>query len=73
MKRQMIMLENLNCPTCAAKLEKAVTKLPGMKAARVSFGGGVLTVEYDEAVLQEAAIRATVEKHGVGVGGIVGG
>lgn len=72
MKRQMILLENLNCPNCAAKLERAAQKLPGMKAAKVSFGSGSLKVEYDESVLQEAMIREMIKQHGVGVATIVG-
>lgn len=72
MKRQMIMLENLNCPTCAAKLERAAQKLPGMKSAKVSFGSGTLKVEYDESVLQEAAIRETIKQQGVVVATIIG-
>ncbi|MGI6609752.1 MAG: heavy-metal-associated domain-containing protein [Limnochordia bacterium] len=67
MKRQMIMLENLSCPSCAAKLEKAVQRLPGIKMAKVSFGTGSLSVEYDEGQLQEADIKAKVKQFGVGV------
>ena len=44
----MIVLENLNCPVCAAKIEKAAQNLPGMKEAKVSFGTGSLTVTYDK-------------------------
>lgn len=72
MKRQMIMLENLNCPVCASKIEKAAQKLPGMKEARISFGTGALKVEYDESVLQESAIREAVRQHGVAIATIVG-
>lgn len=67
MKLQMIMLENLNCPNCAAKLERAAQKLPGMKEAKVSFGTGSLKVAYDESLLQEMAIREVIRQHGVGV------
>lgn len=72
MKRQMIMLENLNCPSCAAKLEHAAKKLPGMKAAKVAFGTGSLTIEFDESVLTEGVIRETIKQHGLGVATIVG-
>ncbi len=71
MKRQMIVLENLNCPVCAAKIEKAAQNLPGMKEAKVSFGTGSLTVAYDESRLQEQAIRDMVRKHGVGVAAVI--
>jgi copper chaperone CopZ len=67
MKRQMLMLTNLNCPTCAAKLEQAVQALPGMKTAKVSFASGTLNVEYDPAKLSEADLRALARRFGVGV------
>lgn len=67
MRRQMIMLDNLSCPSCAAKLEKAVQKLPGMHMAKVSFGAGSLSVEYDDSQLQEAEIKAKVKQFGVDV------
>lgn len=73
MKRQMIVLENLNCPSCAAKLEQAVKKLTGVKAARVAFGSGFLTVEYDDSVLLESVIREKIKHHGLGVATIVAG
>jgi copper chaperone CopZ len=73
MKRQMIMLSDLNCPTCAAKLEKSAQQLPGMKSAKVSFGTGNLTVEYDEARLDEETIRKTVKQHGVEISMIMNG
>jgi Cu+-exporting ATPase len=67
MKRQMVMLANLNCPVCAAKLEKAAARLPGMQAAKVAFGTGALTVEYDETKLSETDIRTVVKQQGLDV------
>lgn len=72
MKRQMIMLENLTCPSCAAKLERSAAKLPGMKSAKVSFGTGALTVEFDEAQLPPESIREVIKQHGLGVATILG-
>lgn len=71
MKRQMFLMNNLNCPTCAAKLEQATCKLPGMYSARVAFGSGSLAVEYDEAVLQEEAIREVVHRLGLEIATVV--
>lgn len=62
MKRQRFMLANLYCPSCAAKLEGAAQKLPGMISAQVTFGSGTLTVEYDETRLSEAEIREVVDQ-----------
>lgn len=73
MKRQMIMLANLNCPVCAAKLEKAAKALPGMKSAKVSFGTGALNVEYDEAALPESAIRDVARQLGLEVATVLAG
>lgn len=66
-KRQMIMLTGLNCPVCAAKLEKAAKGMPGMKSAKVSFGTGSLTVEYEETALTEESIRKVVKQQGLDI------
>lgn len=71
MKRQMIMLSNLNCPSCAARLEKAARSLPGMKSAAVSFGAGALNVEFDEAQFEEARLKETIKSLGLGIATIV--
>jgi cation transport ATPase len=73
MKTQMIMLRDLNCPTCAAKLEAAARQLPGMKAARVAFGTGLLHVEYNPEELEEDAIRDLVKRMGLEVGAVLPG
>lgn len=70
-RRQMYMLNKLNCPVCAAKLEAAVRKLPGMRAARVEFGSGAMHVEYDPDQLTEAAIKGAVVQAGVEVAAVM--
>jgi len=67
MKRQMILLSNLNCPVCAGKLEDAAKRLPGMKSARVVFGTGALHVEYDASQLTHQAIADVIRKMGLDV------
>lgn len=62
MKAQSFILSNLNCPNCAAKLERAVRALPGVKEARVSFGSGILTVEYDETALSDRKVREVIRQ-----------
>lgn len=71
MKRQMVMLGGLNCPNCAAKLEKAAQKLAGMKSAKVSFATGTLQVEYNEEQVSEERIRALVEQFGLEVASVL--
>ncbi|MDP2872013.1 MAG: cation transporter [Bacillota bacterium] len=72
-KAQMIMLRNLNCPVCAAKLETAARQLPGMKSARVAFGSGALHVEYDPDQLTEERIRELVRRTGLEVAAVMPG
>ncbi len=66
-RREMIMLSGLNCPTCAAKLEKAVQATPGVNQAKVAFGAGSLNVEYDAAVTSYEKIAQVVSKMGMTV------
>ena len=66
-RREMIMLSGLNCPTCAAKLEKAVQSTPGVKQAKVVFGAGSLNVEYDAAIVSYEKIADIVSRMGMTV------
>ena len=51
-------LENLECANCAAKMEAAIRKLPGVTSASISFMAQKLTIEAEEkdldAILNEA-------------------
>jgi copper chaperone CopZ len=66
-RREMIMLSGLNCPTCAAKLEKAVQSTPGVTEAKVVFGAGSLNVEYDTTVVPYERIAEVVSRMGMTV------
>lgn len=66
-RREMIMLSGLNCPTCAAKLEKAVQSTPGVTEAKVVFGAGSLNIEYDAAVVSYEKIADVVSRMGMAV------
>lgn len=65
MKRKF-KLEDLDCAACAAKMEAAIQKIPGVESVAVSFLTQKLTIEADEAafdrILDEAQrICAKVE------------
>lgn len=62
MKAKMYMLKNLACPNCAAKLEKAASRLPGVHKARVSYATGALHLQYEEAVLDEAKVKDLIRQ-----------
>ena len=46
-------LEELDCANCAAKMEQAVQKLPGVVSANISFMQQKLTIEADEQAFPE--------------------
>ena len=59
-------MENLDCANCAAKMEKAILKIDGVKQATVSFFAQKLVLEaeddkWDEAVRQACAAVKKVD------------
>ena len=57
-------LEELDCANCAAKMEAAIKKLPGVQDATVSFMTQKLTVEADDDRFDEIMkeIQKTIKK-----------
>ena len=58
--KKVYRLEDLDCANCAAKMERAISKLEGVQSASVSFLMQRLAVEADEARFEE--IMERVEK-----------
>ncbi len=62
--RKTFKLEDLDCANCAAKIEKAIQNIEGVKYANVSFMMQKLTIEIDDAdftnVMQK--VKATIKK-----------
>ena len=56
--RKAVNLQDLDCATCAAKMENAIKNIEGVKSASISFMTQKLVLEADddrfEAVLDEA-------------------
>lgn len=73
MKRDLMMLQNLNCPTCATQFEAAARKLPGIAKAKVSFAAGTLDVQYDQEKLSQADIAGLARRHGLVIGMVLPG
>lgn len=46
-------LIDLDCANCAAKMEAAINKIPGVNAATVSFMTQKLTIEADDSRFEE--------------------
>ena len=57
MKKRFKLL-NLDCANCAAKMEDAIRKLPGVNSATVSFMTQKLTLDADDARFDEILQQA---------------
>ena len=51
--KQIFLLEGLDCPNCAARIEGDVSKQPAVRACRLNFMKQTLTLETDEKDLQK--------------------
>ena len=58
--KKVFKLEDLDCANCAAKMEAAIKKLPGVQNATVSFMTQKMTLEADESVFDEV-VQAAVK------------
>lgn len=64
MKKETLLLENLNCPVCAADLQRALSQMKGVRRAEVAFASGTVELEYDETTVTAADLQRTVEGFG---------
>ena len=58
----------MDCPTCAVTIEKAITSLPGVKAASVNAATEKAHVEYDARTVQIQDLTEAVRKTGYHTG-----
>lgn len=55
--KRVYKMEDLDCPSCAAEMERALAKLDGVEAVNVNFIGCRLTLEADEQRFDEIMKR----------------
>lgn len=62
--KKIVRIENLDCANCAAKLERAVAKIEGVKSVSVAFMTAKMTLEVEDGAAEKtfAAIRETAAK-----------
>lgn len=58
------MVSGMSCAACSARVEKAVSSLPGMRKAEVNLLKNTLKADFDEKVLSEQDIMAAVKAAG---------
>ncbi|OAG28514.1 heavy metal translocating P-type ATPase [Thermodesulfatator autotrophicus] len=63
-KEIIFKVSGMNCAACAARIEKALLKLKGIKEAQVNFAAQTARVLFDPSKLSLAEIRETIEKEG---------
>ena len=56
--------EGFSCPSCVAKIEKALGQLPGVVLAKVHFASSRIEVDHDPAVASVDDLVAAVAKVG---------
>ncbi len=56
--KTLLRSQELTCPSCVAKIEKALTSLQGVKEAKVHFNTGRIEVEHDPAVNSAELVKA---------------
>jgi Cu+-exporting ATPase len=59
-------ITGMTCSSCAAVIEKVVGKLPGVASANVNLAMERMSVSYDPAMVDEAAIIDAVDRAGYG-------
>ncbi|MBW9173529.1 heavy-metal-associated domain-containing protein [Clostridium estertheticum] len=63
-KREKIKVFGMTCTSCQSRVERAITKLTGVKNAMASFSTQSLTVEYDTNLCNLEKIRTAINVAG---------
>ena len=63
LQKSVFRISGMDCGDCAAKLEKRLGVLPGVRSAVVNFGAGKLTVEHN---IADSVLIQTVKQAGYG-------
>ena len=66
-RKARIHITGMTCTTCAATVEKGLSKTAGVEQARVNFAAEKASVEYDPARVDLSRLRQTVAELGYGV------
>ncbi len=63
-------IEGMTCASCVRRVERALTKVPGVRGASVNLATERASVAFDPAVADLGQLRAAVEKAGYKVGAL---
>lgn len=68
MKKTTIMIVDMICSSCEARISRTLAAIDGVTAVSVSLKGGRADIEYDEKKTSIEALKAAIEKAGYTVG-----
>ncbi|HEX2926823.1 MAG TPA: heavy metal translocating P-type ATPase [Ruminiclostridium sp.] len=66
-RKESLKITGMSCAACAARIEKGLNKLEGVKQANVNFAVEKATVEYDDTVTNKEKFEETIQKLGYGI------
>jgi len=64
MKKTILRSQELSCPSCVAKIEKALGAVDGVESAKVHFNTGRIEVQHDESRAPVADLVVAVRSAG---------
>ena len=54
-------MEDVDCANCAAKMERAIAALDGVRSAGINFFAQKLTVEFEDGADERAVLKAALK------------
>jgi Cu+-exporting ATPase len=63
-KKINLKIGGMSCTSCAATIERALTREEGVKSAQVNFAAELAIVEFDSAVINESGLKDVIEGTG---------
>lgn len=63
-KKTTLRSQDLNCPSCVAKIERELQRVDGVQSAKVHFTTGRIVVEHNPAQATTAALVEAVGRAG---------
>jgi Cu+-exporting ATPase len=66
-KKEILQIDGMSCAACALRIEKSLSKIPGVKQATVNFATEKAAVEYDPGVATTGQFEEAIKKLGYGI------
>ena len=66
-QRRTFFVDGMSCPACESKISKSLLAIHGVVRVEARVNGGPVVVEFDDARVDQAAIKAAIENAGYAV------